>query len=1078
MHPTSTPSHRRSIAFVVICISAFMNHGCSRSSKVSRLLEQADLACRTGQYDKAEIEYKNVLQLDIKNAQAIAGLGQIFQQQGREARSLPLLVKAKELRPDDLTVRLQLGLACLATNNPREAREEALFLLARQSREEGAPLLLVDASVSPKELDDARQRLLALPPALAKSAPVLVALGQVALRQNHTKEAEVAFAAAQAADPQSAAVNTAFGMLYWSRKELTAADSAFKRAADLSPPRSPKKLSYAQFKLQTGDTAGARRLLEDVSRQTPDFLPVWVWLADLAASEKKYGESETFLAKALARDPLHAESLLLNARVHLAKGDIDKAVAEFDRLSGLFPRSAQIWYHFGLARAAKGEINKALIHLAQATAIAPEMTQATLAIGELHIRQRNFSAAIAVLKPLVQQRPDLAGARILLAEAFRENNELNEAAAIYTKLEQEQPKDAHIQFSHGLVFVRQNRLEDARRAFARVAELDPGHFGALEQSVNLCLRQKDFSSARALAESSFSKNPKSAPHAFLLAKVYVNQGDNPAAENTLRRVLEIQPDSPEALFLLSQIYASSQQPMKALASLEEAVATNPRNLPALLLLGVFNDERKDYAAARIAYEKALTVEPKSTLALNNLAYLYSERLGQIDKAQEMAQRARKLQPKEPRTADTLGWILVKKKQYPAAIALLQESVAKMPDEPEVQYHLGLARYLQGDEDAAREAFQRALQLKTRFEGAAEIPPRLAILNIDAEKPALDTRVALEKHLSKQADDPVALMRLGGLLRQSGESSKALNCYQAVLQLNPKHVAALLGAARINAANRDFDKALEFAKTARALAPDNAQITHTIGHLAYLTGDHRWAASLLDEAVKQRPDDADTLYDWAVAVYSLGRVADAEAGLLRALQNDRQFSKKTQAVQMLDRITWSATSATALANLGKAEKLLKSDPNDAPALVTVATANKTNANRGAAKQAFEGILRCYPEFAPALKDLVLLYAESSADDQKAATIAAKARQAFPHDADLGRAIALIAYRMGDFSKAANLFQEMASKNGTDGEIMYYLGMAQWRLNKRTEGKTSLRRALELGVNDTLATQAKKSLASIE
>jgi uncharacterized protein HemY len=158
------------------------------------------------------------------------------------------------------------------------------------------------------------------------------------------------------------------------------------------------------------------------------------------------------------------------------------------------------------------------------------------------------------------------------------------------------------------------------------------------------------------------------------------------------------------------------------------------------------------------------------------------------------------------------------------------------------------------------------------------------------------------------------------------------------------------------------------------------------------------------------------------------------------------------------------------------QILKSDPNNVPALMVVATTSEQKSDANAAQRAYERILAQYPDFTPALRSLTLLYSSNPAYDQKVTVLAAKARQAFPADPDLARALGLVAYRQADFTKAVMFLQETAAQKGRDGELMYYLGMAQWHLNKRSEGKVSLQRALELGVNDILAAEAKKSLAS--
>src|SRR5207247_4592201 len=129
-----------------------------------------------------------------------------------------------------------------------------------------------------------------------------------------------------------------------------------------------------------------------------------------------------------------------------------------------------------------------------------------------------------------------------------------------------------------------------------------------------------------------------------------------------------------------------------------------------------------------AYEKLLAINAKFGPAVNNLAYLYSEQFNDLQKAFDMARRARELSPFDPNATDTLGWILFKRQQYPWALSLLQESADKLRDQPEVLYHLGMARYVMGHEQAARTAFERALQYPAAFPGRHECTRRLAILN--------------------------------------------------------------------------------------------------------------------------------------------------------------------------------------------------------------------------------------------------------------------------------------------------------------------------------------------------------------
>src|SRR5262249_11609865 len=152
-------------------------------------------------------------------------------------------------------------------------------------------------------------------------------------------------------------------------------------------------------------------------------------------------------------------------------------------------------------------------------------------------------------------------------------------------------------------------------------------------------------------------------------------------------------------------------------------------------------------AARDAYEQVLKVNANFALALNNLAVIYSEQLGQPDKAFDLAKKAREASPNEPHTADTFGWISFKRGDYAGALRVLQESATKLPDSAEISYHLGMASYMVGDEASARVALEKAVAASADFSGKEEARKRLALLAIDSANPA--ARAEIESNLRER-----------------------------------------------------------------------------------------------------------------------------------------------------------------------------------------------------------------------------------------------------------------------------------------------------------------------------------------
>ena len=123
--------------------------------------------------------------------------------------------------------------------------------------------------------------------------------------------------------------------------------------------------------------------------------------------------------------------------------------------------------------------------------------------------------------------------------------------------------------------------------------------------------------------------------------------------------------------------------------------------------------------AQSTYEELLGVNPRFAPAANNLAYIYQEQEGMLEKALELAEIARGEAPDNPDIADTLGWILYKRGTYQRALGLVKEAAAARPDNAEIHFHVGFVHYRLGEFQDTAEAFSRALELDPNFPLAEE-----------------------------------------------------------------------------------------------------------------------------------------------------------------------------------------------------------------------------------------------------------------------------------------------------------------------------------------------------------------------
>jgi tetratricopeptide (TPR) repeat protein len=405
--------------------------------------------------------------------------------------------------------------------------------------------------------------------------------------------------------------------------------------------------------------------------------------------------------------------------------------------------------------------------------------------------------------------------------------------------------------------------------------------------VDLDLAAKQYATAIERVQKFIEKDPKQAQALALRAKIYLAQRDFTHAEPDLLKAIELDPKLEPAYLLLAQLYVASNRQEEAIAKLTAFVENNKsaQAAPALMQLAMLNEQLKNFAAARDAYEKLLTVAPNSPLALNNLAVLYSEHFAELDKAYDLAKRANEAAPNEPHLADTLGWILFKKGDYGNALRLLQESAGKLPDNPAIQFHVGMAHYMLGEEEPARIALQKAADSTADFPGKDkdEARQRLALLAIDpkAGNPAVRTEV--ENYLRKQPDDPAALMRLGEVQQRDGAVVQAVKTYEKLVADSPLYAPATRQLALLyGQLSTDTAKAYEVVTKARQDYPDDPDIAKTLGILNYRRGLYPQALELLKQASANRKDDPELLYYLGEVYHQLKQWDECKGLLQRAL----------------------------------------------------------------------------------------------------------------------------------------------------------------------------------------------------
>jgi Tfp pilus assembly protein PilF len=263
------PRALRAIALVAALAAA----GCSsRSERIQAGLDKAARLVRDGQWDKARLETRSVLQIDPKNAPAHALVAQVAEGLGDYPHAWIAWQQAAELAPDDLDTQAAIARLQLLGGDADAAQRGLARILARRPDHAGARTLQAAVRARGGDIDGALADLravLARQPSTSASLLLASLLSQHGDRPGAVRVLEAALAGA----PADTALLVAASQLC----EAPPADPAFaaralafhRRAAQAAPQDLGLWRSWAAFHVRRGELAEAEAVLRSAITADP-----------------------------------------------------------------------------------------------------------------------------------------------------------------------------------------------------------------------------------------------------------------------------------------------------------------------------------------------------------------------------------------------------------------------------------------------------------------------------------------------------------------------------------------------------------------------------------------------------------------------------------------------------------------------------------------------------------------------------------------------------------------------------------------------------------------------------------------
>ncbi len=761
-------------------------------------------------------------------------------------------------------------------------------------------------------------------------------------------EARIEFWNALKLDPDNAEAHFRMAESLVNLEQFRDARWEYQEAIRLAPDNLEWRIKLVELLVVFNLTSDAVEQLDAVLEKDPDDADALVLRAIVLARKGSSDEALAELDHALQVNPQHERGLQLQARLLDAQGDVEGAEGALRKLVAAHPSVAN--HHlFALFWGSHGDLEKAEqeYRAAVEAADSPEgRTRARQVLAAYHFSRGDVEAAERELLAAREDAPDDAALALTLARLYASQGQTERANELLEARVHQAPERAEPLLTLADFHRRSGERDQALEAVERALAVEPSSEGARLQKAEYLIEQIDNPAAQAegrgLIDEVLEENPNSVAGLMTLAKALLLESRYEEAVAKLQRVVDEQP-SAQAHLLLGWAYSGMRQDELARSELLRALQLDPDNYaaraelaslylrigerefavqeaqkaldqrgedPRILLIlaeaqaGIGRNEKALQTLGRVSLEG----EPQLRRHRLVLARLY-RRLGALEQAQEQLEAVLREEPGDPAALRELVAVDLQAQEPERALERLNEAIPKNPDSGELyalrgRLWLGFKRddklaYADEAERDFKSAIEKSPERLEGYGGLASLYRHTGRLDeaISTFQQARDTR----------PEDSSVRLILAILLEQAGRARAAIREYEVVVRLDPKQPIAKNNLAWLLAESsaddpEQLDRALELARDARELLPDNPNVADTLGWVMLKKDIPNAAIPLFREAIAAsepgEPTRAQVRLHLAQAYVQSGDVSQAIEALEEALEEAERFPGRVDAEALL------------------------------------------------------------------------------------------------------------------------------------------------------------------------------------
>ncbi len=658
---------------------------------------KARLALQQGDSEQGLAILGRALDLDPDHVVAI-GMQASAWQENEPDRALDLLDQAiRRLPTDEILPLHELKLDILSRHERTEDMEQALLVMIEGAVEDESIFhsRLVRFYKEQGQLDKAEAMLRDIAAAPSGSIGARLNVVQFLAEAKTRESATEALRTFIDDDPENQQLLIALGDGYLIDNRHDKAVIAFTEVVTLDPLSELGLLARVKLtaeKVRTGDTDGAMQQVDNILTDAPAFSDALLLRAGLLFSERRYDDAIADLRILLRKEKGNQRALLLMGRSEAAADNMILSEDAYRRLLGLNPNHR--------------------------TAIRE--------LVSLMVQAERFDAAEKLLEGISQGSSANLEAAILMVELQMLQDDWPAAVDEARRIASGTDPGGIGPFMLGQVFEGQQRYEEAVNAFKQALEKSPDNISILQGLARSLNAQGKEEETIALLRGKVKAYPENPAMQLMLGGALKDTGQNPEALRVFESVISDHPELSPSYVALASLYPDDVT--KRVDSFRRGLTAVPGNLPLGKLLANEYQRQGRFAALVELYEELLVSHPETWEIANNLAALladlYFKNPEHLVRAVQLADSL--ASNDEPAVIDTVGWVYYRAGDGERAVRYLERAVTLLTDMPVVNYHLGMAYLVVGNEFGAKQELAKAIQMAaTDFAGIEDAREALA-----------------------------------------------------------------------------------------------------------------------------------------------------------------------------------------------------------------------------------------------------------------------------------------------------------------------------------------------------------------